>query len=284
MRALAYWHDLIARRDDLLLVWDAEDIVRAKELGKLGVVFHFQGTTPLDRDLKLVRAYRELGVRMIQLTYNVKNAVGDGCEELNDSGLSRFGVSLVKELNRQRIVVDCSHTGDRTTLEAIEVSEHPVVCSHSNSRVLKKTARNVPDDIIDAIAESGGLLGMNGSAGFVSSSERSTLDEFVDHIDYIVDRVGPNHVGVAVDYWQGMALVATQAEAQALFEQFVESGQWQPENYPAPPLYYPIGLDTPRELPNLTAKLLDRGYGEEDVAKIMGGNWLRVFRAVWGHT
>jgi membrane dipeptidase len=199
MRNLGRWLRLV--REDagrLVLVQRAGDILEAKQTGRLGIVLHFQGTEPLGDDLDLVEVYHRLGVRMIQLTYNRRNRVGDGCEERTDTGLSHFGIRLIQELNRAGIVVDLSHTGYRTTMEAMEVSTAPVVFGHSNARAVCPSARNLTDDQIKAVATKGGVIGVNGFPAFVARTERPTLAQFIAHIDYIADLVGPRHVGLGL--------------------------------------------------------------------------------------
>ncbi len=281
LRNLGRWINLIERDDRFRLVKSADDIQAAKDEGTLGIIFHFQGTEPIEDDLDLVSAYQKLGVRMIQLAYNVKNRVGDGCEERTDCGLSNFGVNLIKRLNAEKIVVDCTHTGYRTTMEAIETSSAPVVFSHSNPKAIKDSRRTITDDQIKAAAATGGLVGMVGFPAFVGDSPKPTLDDFINHIDYVVELVGIDHVGLALDYFTGQVGVADQATAERRYQGNVAKGRWQADSYPPPPYYYPEGIRTPRTFQNLTKRLLERGYNEQDVKKILGGNWVRVFRAVW---
>jgi len=282
LRNLGAWRRFIASRDDLRLVSAAADIESAKAGRKLGLVFHFQGTDPIENDLNLVEAYHALGVRMVQLTYNVRNRVGDGCAEKTDAGLSAFGADLIKRLNENRIIVDCSHTGYRTTIDAIEQSSRPVVFSHANAFALHPSPRNIKDDQIKAAAASGGLVGVNGFPAFLGTSPQPTMDRFVEHLDYMVGVAGVDHVALGIDYYEGMHLVADATEAAQFFQQQLAQRRWSEASYPPPPHHYPQGMATPKELPNLTARLLARGYAQEDVRKLIGGNWLRVFRAVWG--
>lgn len=282
MQSIARWLRYIAERSDQLLhVTKPEDILQAKQEGKLGIIFHFQNTDPVEDNLDLLRVYHRLGVRMIQLTYNRKNRVGDGCEERTDGGLSRFGIQLIQEMNRLGIVVDLSHTGYKTTMEAIEISEAPPVFSHSNCNAVCESPRNITDDQIQAIAARGGVIGINGFPRFVAKVPRPTLDHFIAHIEHIVQLVGPDHVGLALDYYEGMASVATAEQAQAAYERHLASGTWTQESYPAPPWYYPAGLELPSGFPNLTKALVARGYSDKDIEKILGGNFLRIFRQVW---
>jgi membrane dipeptidase len=282
LRNLARWNRLIEQDDRLMLVRSADDIEAAKRDGRFGIIYHFQGTAPIEDDLDLVPLYKQLGVGIIQLAYNVKNRVGDGCEERTDAGLSYFGVDLIARLNRERVIVDCSHTGYRTTMEAIERSTAPVVCSHANVKRLVPSMRTITDDQIRAVAATGGLVGAVGFPAFVSDDPQPTLDQFIDHIAYVADLVGIDHAALGIDYFAGQAGVADQATADRIYASAINSGQWKPESYPPPPYHYPAGIETPQTLPNLTHRLLERGFSEADVRKVLGGNWMRVYRDVWG--
>jgi membrane dipeptidase len=278
---LATWHRLHREREDLLLVRQARDVERAKQSGQLGIYFHLQGTDPIEDNLDLIDLYKALGVGVVQLTYNVANRVGDGCEEIRDAGLSRFGIRLIQRLNAARVIVDCSHTGLRTSMDAIEHSSAPVVLSHSNALSVHPSPRNVSNELIDAIACSGGVIGIVGFPGLVSSNVAPSLDDFIAHIDAIVQRAGCEHVGLGIDYYTLQAGVASEADARRAYEAVIRAGIWSTA-YPPPPHHYPAGIQTPRTLQNLTRRLLERGYREADVRNILGGNWLRVMQAVWG--
>lgn len=280
LNRLAAWQRLLSERSDLLLVRKSGDIELAKRSGRLGIFLHFQGTDPIEDNLDLIDLYKALGVGIVQLTYNMKNRVGDGCEERTDAGLSRYGVRLVERLNRARVVVDCSHTGFRTSMDAIECSTAPVILSHSNVESVHSSPRNVRAELIDAIANSGGVIGVVGFPGMVAAAARPSLDQFIAHIDALIERVGADHVGLGIDYYRLQAGVARDEEARAGYEGAVRAGTWSTA-YPPPPHYYPAGIETPRTLPNLTQRLLERGYGEGDVRKILGGNWLRLLQRVW---
>jgi membrane dipeptidase len=281
LNRLSAWQRLLRERNDLVLVRQARDIEFAKQSGRLGIYLHFQGTDPIENNLDFVDLYKALGVAVVQLTYNVRNRVGDGCEEKTDAGLSRFGVKLIERLNQARVIVDCTHTGLRTSLQAIECSTAPVILSHSNVASVHPSARNVSNELLDAIAQSGGVVGVVGFPAMVADTTSPSLDQFIAHIDAIVQRVGIQHVGLGIDYYRGQAGIASDEEAMQGYNQFVHAGLWGAA-YPPPPHRYPAGIETPRSLPNLTRRLLERGYREADVHQILGGNWLRVMRSVWG--
>jgi membrane dipeptidase len=282
MRNLAAWHARLRRmRGTLLHVTSVADVRRAKRRGRLGIVFHFQNTLPFERDPELVELYYRLGVRVVQLTYNARNWVGDGCEEAADAGLSELGRRVIREMNRVGMVVDLSHTGRRTTLEAMEASSAPCIFSHANAAAVHPSRRNLSDEQIDAVAASGGVIGLNGFPAFVSARRRPTLDDLLRHADHIAERVGTDHLSVGLDYYQGQWPFADTRRARALYAERLAQGRWRPESYPPPPWRYPTGLEVPSKLPALTAALLRRGYAAGDVRKILGGNLLRVFGRVW---
>ncbi len=157
---MSAWIREIEANDGLLLVKSAQDIYKAKEENKLGIIMHFQNTKPIDQDLTLIPEFHKIGLRMVQLCYNVKNYVGYGCTEKVDRGLSSFGEKAIREMERVGIIVDVTHTGYRTTMEAIEVLKKPPVCSHSNVYKLCNSDRNLKDDQIKAIAKKGEFLGL----------------------------------------------------------------------------------------------------------------------------
>jgi membrane dipeptidase len=272
---------LNANSDRLIQVTTVEDIYKAKEENKLGILFHFQGTTPFEKDLNSIEVFYRLGVRMVQLCYNEKDFVGDGCSERTDCGLSEFGVKVIGELNRLGMVVDCSHTGYRTTMDAVDISDKPVIVSHGMARTVCESFRNLRDDQIKAIARKGGVVGLNGFPNFVAKKDRPTLDDFLDHADYIARLVGVDHISLGIDYYQGMAGILSNDEAAMLYDRLIAEGVWSARDYGPPPWHYPEGIETPDKLANLTAGLLKHGYSQEDTRKIMGLNLVRVFGAVW---
>lgn len=282
LREIGGWLRLIDSRDDLLLVRKGSDVDRAKKEGKLGILMHFQGTQPIENDLRLVDAYKALGISIVMLTYNQKSLVGDGCEERTDAGLSNFGVDLVKRLNEQRIIVDCSHTGLQTTLDAMSHSSRPVVFSHSNVRAVHDVKRNITDEQIRMVAASGGLVGMNAFPPTVSPNAKPSLDDFLRHFEHIIKLAGVDHVALGLDFFTHQSGVVSDADAKIYYDDSIRVGRWRKETYPPPPYLYPEGIETPKSLANLTKGLLEREYAPDDVKKIMGGNWRRVIMAVLG--
>lgn len=270
---IANVYRLVRETPGLRLAGSVADIRAAKAAGELAIFLHFQGTEPVEYEPALLEAYWRLGVRVVQLAYNRRNPLCDGCEEPHDAGLSQLGRRVVAELNRLGMLVDLSHTGVRSSREAIDASSAPCVASHANAAAVHPNKRNLGDELIKAIAQRGGVIGVNGFPSFVASSDRPTLDQFIDHIVYIDSLVGPGHVGLGIDYYES---------SRAEYDATVASGTWSPENYPPPPYHYPTGIEQPDGLPELTARLLARGYDEPTIRGILGENWLRIYGEVWG--
>ncbi|HBV88692.1 MAG TPA: peptidase M19 [Desulfosporosinus sp.] len=279
---MSEWIQEIEANEALLLhVKSVEDIYKAKAENKLGIIMHFQNTKPIGQDITLIPEFHKMGLRMVQLCYNVKNYVGYGCTEKVDKGLSSFGEKAIKEMERVGIIVDVTHTGYRTTMEAIEVLKKPPVCSHSNVYKLCESDRNLKDDQIKAIAKKGGVIGLNGFPPFVAKKDRPTVEDLLDHADYMIKLVGIDHIALGIDYWQGMAGIASLPKAWIIYLYLVLQGRWSPKAYPPPPWNQPVGIETPTKLSNIVEPMLKRGYSHENIKKVLGENWLRVFKEVW---
>jgi membrane dipeptidase len=244
-----------------------EEIRAAVAAGRLAVVLQLQGTAPFGDEPALVTAFAALGVRSVQLTYNYRMLAGDGCFEPHDGGLSRFGRGLVERLDRAGVLVDVSHVGTRTSLEAIEVAAGPVIASHSNARALCDTPRNLTDEVIDAIGASGGVVGVCAFPAFVSEHDPS-LERLVDHALYIGDRIGIERVSLGLDYAD---------EDEADYDFYGYDPRW----YPRPPWTYPRGIGSYDEFPNIAAELERRGLSKREIDGVLGENLLRVCDNVW---
>ena len=254
--------------DRFVQVAGVDDILRAKREGKLAVVSTFQGTLPFDRDSGFVEMYYRLGVRQALMAYNQKNHVGDGCHERTDAGLSRLGVEVVREMNRVGMIVDCSHTGYRTTMDVFEVAQGPVVFSHSNSRKLVDSERNIRDDQALACAKTGGVIGLNGVGLFLGGNDPSP-ERMFQHLEYFVQLVGAEHVGFGID---------TVSDKTPLLEIVTRNKA----KYPAESGYdVEPAFGGPELIPEVTELMLRKNYSDAHVRGILGENWLRVARQVW---
>jgi membrane dipeptidase len=255
------------------------DIDRGRLEGKLVVGLNSQETRLIGEDLGLITALHELGVRHMLLAYNVRNLVADGCAEIADAGLSNFGRQVVQEMNRVGIVVDCSHTGRRSSLEAIEHSEYPVIFSHSNAYSICPHIRNISDEQIRACARRSGVIGVVGVGSFLGDIEARTMSMF-RHIDHIATLVGPEHVGLGTDYvkilpvtnylpdWERIGVAAKSWPASA-------------NAWPDPTgTQIPVEAShcfRPEQLGELVSTMLDHGYSTDSVKGILGGNFRRVY-------
>ena len=253
--------------DRFTLVRTVGDIDAAKREGKLAIAFDIEGMNSLDGEAYMVSFYYRLGVRQMLFAYNLNNLAGSGCHD-KDTGLTEFGRQVIAEMNRVGMLVDCSHTGLRTTLQAMEASTAPCIFSHSNPVTLHKHGRNIVDEQIKACARTGGVVGINGIGLFLGDPAAST-PTLVRAITYVADMVGIDHVGVSLD-WTPENLEGLTAANPKFWPK--SEGYGQGSN---------MRVAAPRQLPEITEMLLDRGYGEEDVRKVMGGNFRRVAAAVW---
>lgn len=252
-----------------VLVETADDILRARREDKLAIGFHFQGSGPVGRNLELVETYYRLGIRHMLMAYNQKNFVGNGCHELHDDGLSRFGLALIAEMNRVGMMVDVAHCGYQTAMQTIEASAQPVIVSHGNVAALHKHPRCYTDDQIKAIAAKGGVIGLTGLSIFLGVME-DMCGAYVRSLDHVAQLVGPDHVGLGFDYVYDMKALTALARVTA--DRWPKDGGYgNPE----------IPQIAPGELTRIVAGLIGLGYSDGDIQKILGGNWLRVMRAVW---
>ena len=257
-------------------VHSVADIEAAKEEGRCGVIFGWQNATPIENDIGRLALFHRLGVRIIQLTYNERNLLGNGCYERTDDGLSKFGQAAIREMNRVGILIDLSHTGDRTVMETIEHSELPVAFTHANARSQFDHPRNKTDEAIRNLVARGGVIGANAFPMFFERAFDSTLDDYLDAIEYLLDMVGDDHVAVGTDFCQEQPheffewLFTTQGTIPAA------SVHYTPEPY-----RHLHGLEGTRQFENIPAGLSARGLSDETVRKIIGGNWLRLFSQVW---
>lgn len=284
-----------ANGDEFTLVETPSDVEDAKDAGKVGVVLGFQDSMPIepadrmrvDGGFEFLGAFQEMGVRIVQLTYNSLNYVGAGCCERVDPGLSNFGRAVVAEMNRLGVLIDLSHCGDRTTLDAIAHSEKPVVISHAGARALSNVRRNKTDEQFRAVAENGGVVGVSVFPPTVKTHpethevQEATVHDVLDHIDHVVDVAGIDHVGFGSDM-NDKALDDGVTPPYAAYRNFRPEfaevyGRGPIERYEP----FPRGLHRHTELANLTRGLFARGYDEADVRKILGGNFRRVFRETW---
>lgn len=279
----------------LVVAGSAADVEQAHKQGKRAVIYNMQSAEPIGDRFERVDTLHDLGLRSTQLTYNLRTRFGDGCLERNDGGLSRFGLALVEKLNASRVMVDCSHGSPKTAMDIATVSRRPVIASHTAARALTGHARGLPDDVLKAIAKTGGYIGVVMLPAFIvpaggdGRAEKlgkpagwATPDTVVDHVMHILNLVGEDHVGIGTDWGKPYYSAITWSSAMV---NEAKSGfdwvGWRPEDRFDPNMQV-CGVETWDNWHQLTAALLRRGLSEATVAKVVGGNFLRVFRDVCG--
>jgi membrane dipeptidase len=278
---IAHLLNAIEAQDEVRLVRTVDDIAATKSEGGAGVIIGFQNSDAFEGNLALVDVLARLGLRICQLTYQRRNLAADGAGEAANAGLSLFGQQLVGALNRDGVLIDLSHTGSRSTLEAIELSEAPVAVTHACLQHFNPVPRNKADGEIKALAARGGVFGMNAIARLLSPTggqEGATIAQFVDQIDYLVELVGIDHVGLGLDISEGLTPELFEQRRKGFLTDFPElrmGGDFPYEHY------YVFGLQSMASMRLITEALVDRGYGDEDVLKILGGNFVRLFGEVW---
>jgi membrane dipeptidase len=227
-----------------------DGILKANEEGKVAAMLSIEGADVIEGKIGLLRVFHRLGVRMVGLVHSLRNELADGeADRRTEGGLSELGVQAVEELDRLGVLIDVSHLSDTGFWDLVDVTKGPVMASHSNARAVSNHPRNMTDKMIEAMADRGGVMGMNFAPSFVHPTH-ATVQGVVDHIDHIVGLVGPDHVGLGSDF----------------------------DGIP----YTPTGLEDVTRMPNITAELVKRGYSEEDTKKILGGNHLRLIKEVVG--
>ena len=288
-RLARYTHVTDIMRDVVRRAATPDDIAAAKADGSRCLYLTGNGV-PLPQDwvsveeeLRFIRIFFQLGCRMMHLTYNRRNMIGDGCGEPADGGLSDFGRAVVAEMNRVGVIVDVAHCGWRTSLDAARSSARPMVASHSVCAALNAHCRAKPDEVIQAIADTGGYIGICCVSRFLGG--RGDVATFLDHIDYAVKRFGADHVAIGTDtaYVQRRPAADAEPMPEPPRRKAWES-LWPPESHPSDPAW----LQPPQRLslawtnwPLFTVGLVQRGYSDADIEKIVGGNVLRVARAVF---
>ncbi|MBL4822127.1 MAG: dipeptidase [Colwellia sp.] len=273
--SIAKWNRHFEMHHDLIMpVKSTADIRLAKKLGKVGIMFGAQNCSPIEDDIGMVEIMRELNLMIMQLTYNNQSLLACGCYEAEDSGVTRFGKQVIKEMNRVGMVIDMSHSGERSTLDAIAISERPIVISHANPNSFHQAKRNKSDQVLKALAGSGGLLGFSLYPFHLKNGPDCSLDDFCDMVANTADLMGIDNIGIGTDLCQ---------EQPSSVLEWMRNGRWSKEmdygegskanaDWPRPLSWF---RDS-RDFPNITKGLQKRGFRTEDIAKVMGMNWLNL--------
>jgi membrane dipeptidase len=243
-----------------------------------GIIIMLEGAAPLCRSMHMLRTFYRLGLRILILAYSWCNDVIDGIAEERSSGLTNFGVEIVREMNRLGMLIDVSHVSDAGIYDVLNISEAPVIASHSNVRSLCNHPRNLSDEMIKGIACTGGLAGLNFFPHYVAKKDNVTVDDIIEHIDYIKKLVGIDYVALGPDFLDYRKEFFT--ERAHAFASAQLPGSEVPEDLESY-FRFPIGVEDVTKLANITMAMLKRGYSEEEIEKVLGGNLLRVYKEVW---
>jgi membrane dipeptidase len=267
--------------DQTLLVTRGDDIRRAKAERKVGVIVGSQDPAMIEDDTDYIAPLYRIGVRVLQITYNERSLLGDGCQERVQGGLTDFGIAAIEEMNRVGMLVDVAHAGEATALEATQVSRAPVIISHSACRALRDNPRSASDQLIRAMAKTGGVMGICLLPFLLTEDGRTqaSLEDLLRHVDHVADLVGVDHVGFGSDLTEEIDPTEMMTETGELGQ--MVNRPYKLPVYPPLPWIFPVECDSLAKWGNLTLGLLARGYTDDEAAKIMGGNWLRVYSQVW---
>ena len=280
MRDLARVREAVEAHEDLSMILSAEDIRRAKAEGTVGIIFGMQDAKPIGDELAFLRTFHDLGIRIIQLTHNTQSWIGTGCIE-PDNGLTRFGRRVVEEMNRLGILIDIAHCGPRTTLDAIESSERPVICSHSNPLAVCDSPRNKTDDVLERLAQAGGVIGIAfwSPMSFRDRNRRPTLEDVLACFDHALELIGSEHVAIGTDLCDGLYTTATREQWEVRHgtkgdypEVTGILGDWYGLE-----TWFAEQLDSIAKLPDLARALIERGFDEDQMRCVLGENFIRVF-------
>lgn len=258
-----------ARSDRFSFVEAVQDVRDAKRDGKLAIGFHFQGSEMLERDVRLVEVFYNLGIRHMLIAKDYRSRAADGCYERSDAGLSRYGESLIREMNRVGMILDLTHTGYTSTMAAMEISTEPVIFSHSNPSGVLDQTRNIKDEQIKGCARSGGVVGIVGFGHFLKDTNVTAAGLF-ENIDYVAQLVGAEHVALGLDYVYYPDLFLRQVRDNP--------GSWPPEYMQN---MQGFNYVPPEALPEVTELMLQHGYSDRETKGVLGENFLRVCSQVW---
>ena len=279
MQNLAQWKGWFRDHDDILLqVHQSKDISRAKTENKVGIILGWQNTSGIEDRIDYLSLFRDLGVRVMQLTYNTQNFVGSGCYESKDSGLSDFGRDVIDEMNRLGILVDLSHVGSKTSYDAICYSKRPVAYTHCCPSALKDIPRNKSDEELRFIADHDGFAGVATIAPFLRPNQAATIEDFLEAIEHMINVMGEEKVGIGTDFIQDQPdtfmewICRDKGDGRLL----VDLGM------PSTNRITVSGFDTIGQYPSLTAAMEGRKWTETRIRRILGENWLTFLETVWG--
>jgi microsomal dipeptidase-like Zn-dependent dipeptidase len=270
------WNRWFEQYPDLIMKgqW-ASDIDTARETGRTAIFFGFQNPSPIEDDIGLVEILHALGARFMQLTYNNQSLLATGCYENDDTGVTRMGRQVIKEMNRVGLVIDMSHSADRSTIEAAEISERPIAITHANPHVWHPALRNKRENVIQAVTENGGMIGFSVYPHHLRNKSDCTLQEFCEMIARTADRFGADKLGIGTDLCQDQPDSVVEWMRVGRWTKEIDYGEGSASapGFPEMPNWFKDN----RDFGNISQGLRDIGMSAEEIAGVMGGNWYRFF-------
>lgn len=275
------WNRWFERFPDLILHGKTgDDVRRAHETGRTAIFFGFQNPSPIEDDIGLVEICHSLGARFMQLTYNNQSLLATGCYEAEDTGITRMGKQVIKEMNRVGLVIDMSHSAERSTLEAMEVSERPIAITHANPDFWHPALRNKSDEVLKALGQSGGMLGFSLYPHHLKNKSECTLESFCEMIAKTADLMGVENIGIGSDLCQDQPDSVVEWMRVGRWTKEIDYGEGSAGDAGFPPM--PEWFRDNRDFDNIENGLKKTGFSDDETAGIMGENWLRFYDENFG--
>lgn len=275
------WNRWFEQYPDLIMhgQW-ASDVDKARETGRTAIFFGFQNPSPIEDDIGLVEILHKLGARFMQLSYNNQSLLATGCYEAEDPGITRMGKQVIKEMNRVGLVIDMSHSADRSTIEAADISERPIAITHANLHSWQPALRNKRDDVVRAVTQNGGMMGFSLYPHHLKDKGDCTVDSFCQMVGDAAERFGVDHFGIGSDLCQDQPDCVVEWMRVGRWSKEIDYGEGSASAPGFPPM--PAWFEDNRHFGNIADGLGRVGFDEGEVAKLMGGNWYRFFAENFG--
>jgi microsomal dipeptidase-like Zn-dependent dipeptidase len=273
---ISRWYRLFEQHADLIRpVKTAADVLLAQQEGRTGIVFGLQNCSPLEDDIGLVQVLHELGVRFMQLSYNNQSLLATGCYEAEDPGITRMGKEIIREMNRVGLVIDMSHSAERSTLEAIEISARPIAITHANPAAWMPALRNKSDTVLQALAQTGGMLGFSLYPHHLQDKSQCRLEDFCAMVAHTAELMGIEHIGIGSDLCQNQPDSVVEWMRNGRWTKTLDYGDGSKNSAGFPP--QPPWFRDNRDFTNIAAGLRQTGFDDDAIGRVMGGNWLAFF-------
>ncbi len=281
VRNIEMWNRRFERHPDLIFPGrTGEDVRRARDSGRTAIFFGFQNCSPIEADIGLVEIVHALGVRFMQLSYNNQSLLATGCYEAEDAGITRMGREVIREMNRVGLAIDMSHSAERSTLEAIEISERPIAITHANPAFWHPALRNKSTDVLHALGRSGGMLGFSVYPHHLKDKSACSLESFCAMIARTAELIGPEHIGIGSDLCQDQPDSVVEWMRVGRWTRETDYGEGSRDDAGFPPM--PVWFRDNGDFDNIEAGLRACGLGDAEIAGVMGENWLRYFDTSFG--